>query len=79
MTVVATGLGAQVARAPLQMVEPTRSVEVEEAPDYRDLDQPTTIRRKRAASGAQNGALAPDAEGGEEYFDIPAFLRRQAD
>jgi hypothetical protein len=34
------------------------------------------MRKSRRAGSGQ--ALAVDA-GGEEYFDIPAFLRRQAD
>ncbi len=84
VTVVATGLGAEAARAPLQVVEPPKVnndavAEVDEEPNYRDLDLPTATRRKRAAAGAGNAAVAPDASGGEEYFDIPAFLRRQAD
>jgi cell division protein FtsZ len=79
VTVVATGLGSAVARAQLQVVEPSRSVESELEPNYKDLDQPTTIRRQRAAAGGRHPSMAPDAAGGEEYFDIPAFLRRQAD
>ncbi|MEP5321226.1 cell division protein FtsZ [Marinobacter alexandrii] len=82
VTVVATGLGSEVARAPLQVVDakpvaPAQAQEPGQAPDYKDLDQPA-IRRRRAAAGNQAAAVAPEA-GGEEYFDIPAFLRRQAD
>ena len=40
---------------------------------------PVPADQERAAAGAGNAAVAPDASGGEEYFDIPAFLRRQAD
>jgi len=80
VTVVATGLGASAARAPLQVVEPPKPApaaeESVETPNYRDLDRPTVQRQRRAASG-QAAAVAADA--GEEYFDIPAFLRRQAD
>ena len=82
VTVVATGLGSEIARAPLQVVDaprPAAEAELTQEPDYRDLDRPTTMRRKRAAAGAQTAAVAPDSAGGEEYFDIPAFLRRQAD
>ncbi|MEP0203455.1 MAG: cell division protein FtsZ [Halioglobus sp.] len=80
VTVVATGLGSEVARAPLQVVDAKPVAQVQEpgqAPDYKDLDQPA-IRRRRAAAGNQAAAVATEA-GGEEYFDIPAFLRRQAD
>ena len=81
VTVVATGLGTEAARTPLQVVDSApkpavASTEADEAPDYRDLDRPAVQRRQRAAGG-QSTAVAADAD--EEYFDIPAFLRRQAD
>ncbi|MEH6585375.1 MAG: cell division protein FtsZ [Halioglobus sp.] len=82
VTVVATGLGAEAVRNPLQVVDSApkpavASSETDEVPDYRDLDRPAVQRRQRAASGGQSATVAADA--GEEYFDIPAFLRRQAD
>ena len=76
VTVVATGLGGEVVRAAtLQVVEAApRPVEaVSDEPDYRELDLPTSQRRARAAGGGQAAAT------GSDYFDIPAFLRRQAD
>jgi cell division protein FtsZ len=76
VTVVATGLGGEVVRAAtLQVVEAMpRPVEaVSDEPDYRELDLPTSQRRARAAGGAQA------VNAGSDYFDIPAFLRRQAD
>ena len=81
VTVVATGLGSEAARAPLQVVEtPKPAVDTtsgsDEEPNYADLDRPT-VQRQRRAAGGQAAAVAADA--GEEYFDIPAFLRRQAD
>jgi cell division protein FtsZ len=80
VTVVATGLGSEIARAPLQVVEatsrPAEKIDLE--PNYRDLDQPTVVRKNRDRAARAN-QVAPDAAGGEEYFDIPAFLRRQAD
>jgi len=82
VTVVATGLGAEAARAPLQIVEdaPRQAPAPEQAgvPDYREYDRPPVMRNKvRRAAGDQ---LAEGADGaGEDYFDIPAFLRRQAD
>ena len=87
VTVVATGLGTAAARAPLQVVdtapkaavpaEPQSDVAPEQAvPDYRDYDRPAVSRRNSRAMGGQPSEA--DA-GGEDYFDIPAFLRRQAD
>ena len=84
VTVVATGLGSEAARSPLKVVDtaPRTAVadaeEVAEEPDYREFDRPTAMRNKpRRAAGGQTAA-APEGAG-EEYFDIPAFLRRQAD
>jgi cell division protein FtsZ len=39
---------------------------------------PSTRARVAASAGASQAALAVE-KSGEEYFDIPAFLRRQAD
>jgi cell division protein FtsZ len=77
VTVVATGLGAEAARAPLQVVESTKPANLDQEPNYKDFDQPTVKRQQRAAMAG--GQAVADASGGEEYFDIPAFLRRQAD
>ncbi|TCO76191.1 cell division protein FtsZ [Chromatocurvus halotolerans] len=81
VTVVATGLGAEPARVPLQVVEaPARRTpaaeEVPAQPDYADYETPPA--RRRAAAGAAPAAPTDTAAGGE-YFDIPTFLRRQAD
>tara|TARA_R110001592_G_scaffold363371_1_gene685651 strand:- start:271465 stop:272628 length:1164 start_codon:yes stop_codon:yes gene_type:complete len=79
VTVVATGLGSEAAKAPLQVVESapkSASVDVENEPDYAQFERPTAMRKSRRGGSGQ--ALAVEA-GGEEYFDIPAFLRRQAD
>ena len=80
VTVVATGLGSEAMKAPLQVVEsatkPAASVDVELEPDYAQFDRPTAMRKSRRAGSGQ--AQANEA-GGDEYFDIPAFLRRQAD
>jgi cell division protein FtsZ len=70
VTVVATGLGAEAMRTPLQVVEtqPKTKVEGEEP--------------RRASAGVQAEEIEtplPTAVGQEDYFDIPAFLRRQAD
>jgi len=79
VTVVATGLGSEAAKSPLQMVESapkTATVDVENEPDYAQFERPTAMRKSRRAGSGQ--ALAVEGAG-EEYFDIPAFLRRQAD
>jgi cell division protein FtsZ len=82
VTVVATGLGAEATRTPLQVVDsapkPAVAAETVDAlePNYAELDRPAVQRRQRAAASGQETVTA---DAGEEYFDIPAFLRRQAD
>tara|TARA_R110002049_G_scaffold95007_1_gene233553 strand:- start:313 stop:1485 length:1173 start_codon:yes stop_codon:yes gene_type:complete len=82
VTVVATGLGGGVARVPLQIVEgatkpaaPAEDLSMET--DYSKFDRPAALRNgQRTAEGS--GAAGADSAS-EDYFDIPAFLRRQAD
>jgi cell division protein FtsZ len=85
VTVVATGLGASASRARLQVVDAPRTARVErsEVPaeeesepstNYGDYDLPPQQRR-----AARTGGAATAEKLGEDYFDIPAFLRRQAD
>ncbi len=72
VTVVATGLGQPVqaeAAKPKLVVNKT----ADGTPDYKELDHPTVVRRKRSET------VAPAAGDDMEYLDIPAFLRRQAD
>ncbi len=71
VTIVATGLGnlPKTVAEPVKLVEETSAEKV----DYRDFDRPTVIRQKSSAES--NLAVNND----EEYLDIPAFLRRQAD
>jgi cell division protein FtsZ len=79
VTVVATGLGAAATKASLQVVDTApraEAIAVDDEPDYKEFDRPPAMRRSRGAATGQ--ALATD-QGAEEYFDIPAFLRRQAD
>ena len=89
VTVVATGLAGAASRAKLQVVDTPRAARSESrnaaepageadsasTPDYRDYETPPA---RRAVS---RGGAAATAEklGGDDYFDIPAFLRRQAD
>jgi cell division protein FtsZ len=81
VTVVATGLGGAAALAPLQVVDTAPKVsvaaELEPEPDYKEFERPTAMRQSRVASSGQGTVDADPAS--EEYFDIPAFLRRQAD
>ncbi len=80
VTVVATGLGGAEMRAQLAAVDtPVRTVASAIAPTYgADYDLPPAKRARITASGGSQAAAVADT-GGEEYFDIPAFLRRQAD
>ncbi len=81
VTVVATGLGGEAARAPLQVVDTAASksvaADVEAAPDYKTYDRPPGMREKsRAAAGGQPSFTDSTSD---QVFDVPAFLRRQAD
>ena len=66
-------------RAPLQVVDaPSKSST--ELPDYKELDRPAAQRRsKQAAKGETEVGLNKAVGQDMDYFDIPAFLRRQAD
>ncbi len=80
VTVVATGLNCAEERPTLTPVEPVRkpvAATSSAAPDY-DQYERHPAHRERVASGRSQVAAAVEP-GGEEYFDIPAFLRRQAD
>ena len=71
VTVVATGLGLGQKRQ-----QPYKVVKTGTGPaDYEQLDIPTVVRNRRTEARA----AAPAPEGGMEYLDIPAFLRKQAD
>lgn len=78
VTVVATGLGIQKeAEKPSThkvVVDNTRRANGEV--DYKQLDKPAVMRHSQAA--AADRSPAPEQEM-EDYLDIPAFLRRQAD
>jgi len=84
VTVVATGLGDQVGRASLQVVDSPKSLDTSD--DYKNLDRPTIMRNKpvvreesEVAQSRNKTAEAGSADQNMDYFDIPAFLRRQAD
>lgn len=70
VTVVATGLGVREKRQlPYKIVKTGTGTT-----DYEQLDTPTVIRNRRVTAH-ERGA----SDGGIEYLDIPAFLRKQAD
>jgi cell division protein FtsZ len=80
VTVVATGLGGGTVRVPLQIVEgvtKTMVADLEGEINYKDFERPPAMRAPRRSAGGQVAAAPGNAS--EEYFDIPAFLRRQAD
>jgi len=72
VTVVATGLGNALRHRdkPIGLVAKSADGQV----DYGKLKQPTVMRQK-----ASNGGYTPQDENNMDYYDIPAFLRRQAD
>ncbi len=79
VTVVATGLRSVDARPALTAVEatvPKRPATV--GADYDDYDLPPNVRSRAPATHGQ-AALKMDEDLDEQLFDVPAFLRRQAD
>jgi len=77
VTVVATGLG-DVAK-PNVVVDNTLSEQALGGQvDYRSLDRPAYARHSAALKREEAVAENP-AQMDEEYLDIPAFLRKQAD
>ena len=80
VTVVATGLASGEARPSLAVVDTKPEQSGSAAPAYDEqYDLPPATRARVARAGAAGQAAAQVERGGEEYFDIPAFLRRQAD
>jgi cell division protein FtsZ len=78
VTVVATGLGLAEERPQLTPVPVATAPRTERPASYADFDLPPAKRARVAAGGAEAATSVLDNTG-EEYFDIPAFLRRQAD
>jgi len=81
VTVVATGLGRANARPQLVKVEnEARRTGTDDAPfvghDIQTSEVPAVIRNPRSQASAQVRALET---AGMDHFDIPAFLRKQAD
>ena len=80
VTVVATGLRNVEARPTLTTVEPTAPAKpVTVGADYNDYDLPPGKRQQTTGATDGQAALKMDTDLDEQLFDVPAFLRRQAD
>ena len=80
VTVVATGLRNAEARLTLTTVEPTVAARpATSGADYEDYDLPPGKRRQATATVDGQAAVKLDEDHNEQLFDVPAFLRRQAD
>ena len=80
VTVVATGLRNGEARPTLTTVEPTVAARpATSGADYKDYDLPPGKRRQATATVDGQAAVKLDEDLDEQLFDVPAFLRRQAD
>ena len=78
VTLVATGLGVQstaVSPSTVKLVDPVADNIETEAP-YKEFDRPTVLRSEQQSKSKDS---RDDDDYDEEYLDIPAFLRRQAD
>ena len=75
VTVVATGLASSHER-PKKVVDNT---DLDGTTDYRQLDTPTIMRKRKAGERAPLMAQAIGAGADMDYLDIPAFLRKQTD
>ena len=78
VTLVATGLGVQsaaVAPSKVKLIDPVVQNVETEVP-YKEFDRPTVLRSEQQAKSKDS---REDDDYDEEYLDIPAFLRRQAD
>ncbi len=86
VTVVATGLSGEAARPTVSLVEEKTSApspaeagqETLGEPDYGQYERPPAMRNRPKRMAAGQGGDEPGGTS-EDYFDIPAFLRRQAD
>jgi cell division protein FtsZ len=78
VTVVATGLGRKNARPQLVQnnAEALRTGTDDRAVHLQDLEVPSVFRNPRSQASAQVRALET---AGMDHYDIPAFLRKQAD
>jgi len=75
VTVVATGLGQNLAKESIKETKPVKLVQngTTGLVDYDKLDRPTVIRQSTSKQ------LNRNRDNSLDYLDVPAFLRRQAD
>ena len=76
VSVVATGLGHRQERS-VEIVVENREPKPETKLDYNVYDKPAAIRQRENL--AQDGRRVVGTDLAEDFLDIPAFLRRQAD
>ena len=81
VTLVATGLGIRPASgastSKVKLVDPVVAKQVETEAPYKEFDRPTVLRSEQQPKRSKDAHDDEDYD--EEYLDIPAFLRRQAD
>ncbi len=83
VTVVATGLTTSDGRkSPIKMVDNTKSIEVVKVTkngdtDYTAFERPAVLRKEGSLS--EGGLNVKSQSDSDDYLDIPAFLRCQAD
>jgi len=76
VTVVATGLGKDMTNSqtpPIRVIKKEPNIYNDPNPNYGSYERPTNERKKALGDGLEG------EESTQEYLDIPAFLRRQAD
>ena len=76
VTVVSTGLGKDMTNSqtpPIRVIKKEPNIENDPNPNYGSYERPTNERKKALGDGLEG------EESTQEYLDIPAFLRRQAD
>ncbi|ORU89930.1 MAG: cell division protein FtsZ [Cycloclasticus sp. symbiont of Poecilosclerida sp. M] len=79
VTVVATGLGEKIAkRNPVPLMKPEGVKKAAVISGETDYEIPTVLRDARSEM-PEKKAIGLDSTTDPAYFDIPAFLRRQAD
>jgi len=85
VTVVATGLGGHEDKPTMSVVETPQSqpqrpvVDMSGNVDYGTLERPTVMRNQTVGNAAVEQTSESDVKYKEDYLDVPAFLRRQAD
>jgi hypothetical protein len=61
----------------MEVVVENKERTTEKAPDYNALDKPAAIRKRENLAQAGKRVVGTDLA--DDFLDIPAFLRRQAD